>query len=58
MSKYIDTFGSRYEYSSQNAKELYKVFKRECEKYGILYKMEDIISDYKENYNQTQMSLF
>lgn len=58
VSKYIDTFGNRYEYSSQNAKELYKVFKIECEKYGILYKMKDIISDYKEKYNQTQMSLF
>lgn len=58
VGKYIDTFGNRYEYSSQNAKELYKVFKIECEKYGILYKMKDIISDYKEKYNQTQMSLF
>lgn len=58
VSKYIDTFGNRYECSSQNAKELYKVFKGECEKYGILYKMKDIISAYKENYNQTQMSLF
>lgn len=58
VSKYIDTFGNRYECSSQNAKELYKVFKIECEKYGILYKMKDIISDYKEKYNQTQMSLF
>lgn len=58
VGKYIDTFGSRYEYSSPNAEKLYKVFRRECEKYGILYKMEDIISDYKENYNQTQMSLF
>ena len=58
VGKYIDTFGSRYEYRTTNAEKLYKVFKGECEKYGILYKMEDIISDYKENYNQTQMSLF
>lgn len=58
VGKYIDTFGSRYEYRTQNVEKLYKVFKRECEKYGILYKMEDIILDYKENYNQTQMSLF
>lgn len=58
VGKYINTFGNRYEYSSQNTEKLYKVFKRECEKYGILYKMKDIISDYKGKYNQTQMSLF
>lgn len=56
--KYIDTYGDRYEYPSINSKELWKVFKSECEKYGILYNMEDIIKDYKSKYEEVQISLF
>ncbi|GAA0071911.1 radical SAM protein [Clostridium sardiniense] len=56
--KYIDTYGDRYEYTSINSKELWKVFKIECEKYGILYNMEDIIKDYKSKYEEVQISLF
>ena len=36
-----------------------KVFEDECDKYGILYKMNDIIRAYKKkNTNDEQISLF
>lgn len=57
--KYIKTYGERYICNPLNAQKLYKVFTEECEKYGILYKMEDIIRDYKKNFNEAeQISLF
>ena len=38
--------------------KLLKIFKEECEKYNLLYKMEDIIRDYKRSYNFEQLTLF
>lgn len=55
---YIETYGDRYEYSSINSDELWKVFKDECKRYGILYKMKDIIKDYRSKYEEVQISLF
>lgn len=46
--KYIKTFGNNYFCYSLN-KNLYTVFKEECKKYGLLYKMEDIINTYKKS---------
>ena len=57
--KYIKIFGERYSCEAQNWKYLYKVFVCECEKYGIWYKMEDIIKAYKKPVEKIdQMSLF
>lgn len=56
--KYINQFGNAYECRSPKAKKLWQVFRKECEKHGILYKMEDIIKGYKQKYNNTQLSLF
>lgn len=55
---YIKSFGNAYECRSPKAKELWKVFKCECDKKGILYKMDDIIKGYKNGYGNTQLSLF
>lgn len=55
---YLDTFGNRYECQSNKSKILWKVFKDECEKYGILFRMKDIIKDYKKGYGEVQISLF
>lgn len=55
---YMNTFGDVYENTSPNATYLWKIFKSECEKYNILYKMEDIIRDYKHNYERTQITWF
>lgn len=58
VKKYIDTYGEKYECPPMNSSKLWKVFKEECEKYGLLYKMDDIIKDYKSRYEKVQMSLF
>lgn len=57
--RYIKTYGERYNCVVPNYKYLFKVFAEECNKYGILYKMEDIIKAYKkDNSNNEQISLF
>ena len=57
--KYIKYYGNRYNCLVPNYKRLYKVFTDECNKYGILYNMKDIIREYKkENKNNEQISLF
>lgn len=57
--KYIKTYGNKYSCLAPNYKYLYKVFADECDKYGILYKMNDIIKAYKnEIRNDEQITLF
>ncbi len=46
--KYIQSYGNSYFCSVLQAKHLYQVFAKECERYHILYKMEDIIHAYKK----------
>ena len=57
--KYIKNYGDRYNCLVPNYKQLYKVFIDECDRYGILYKMNDIIRTYKkESTKDGQISLF
>lgn len=56
--KYIKNFGNSYECRSLRAKELFGLFKKKCNEYGILYKMNDIITEYKKPYQIEQLSLF
>ena len=56
--KYIENFGNAYECRSPNSKALWKLFQSECDKTGIIYKMSEIISAYKEGYGSEQLSLF
>lgn len=58
VSEYIKRYGNSYECTSPGARKLWQVFSRECERYGILYRMKDIIHGYKKNYEVTQLSLF
>lgn len=58
VRKYINTYGDRYECESSNAKDLWKTFTEECDKYGIIYKMKNIIKGYRKNYEEEQLSLF
>lgn len=52
--KYIKTYGNEYFcYSLQNWKNL---FEKECTKYGLLYKMEDIIKAYRKEADTKQLS--
>lgn len=58
IGQYRKRYGEAYECRSPRAKQLYAVFAHECEKYGILYKMKDIIHAYKKGYGEGQMNLF
>lgn len=57
--KYIKYYGNCYDCTVLNARRLYQVFKEECDKYGILYNMKDIIKDYKKEKKKVeQLTLF
>lgn len=56
--KYLRQFGNAYECRSPQANHLWQLFTKECNKAGILYKMQDIIRAYKKGYDDRQMSLF
>lgn len=56
--KYKKYYGNSYNCVSPNAQKLWAVFTNECDKFGILYNMKDIISDYKRGYGDMQLSFF
>ncbi len=56
--KYIKQYGNAYECRSPKAKELWNLFKSECDRLGILYKMEDIVRGYTQGYGIDQLSFF
>lgn len=56
--KYRYTYGNNYNCSSRNAKELYYTFVKECEKYKIIYNMNEITNAYKMGYGDMQLSFF
>ncbi len=57
-TEYIKRYGNSYGCSSPRAKNLWNLFSKECQRYGILYQMPDIIHSYKKDYQMTQLSLF
>ena len=57
--KYQRRYGSSYGCLVPDHKHLYQAFTEECERYGILYKMDDIIKAYKpERKTDEQTALF
>lgn len=56
--RYIKEYGFAYECRSKRATKLWELFKAECDKAKILYKMNDIIAGYKKNYEVKQISFF
>ncbi len=57
--KYVRRYGNRYFCAPANANELYKLLVQECDHYGILHEMGDIIRAYKkERPADQQLSLF
>lgn len=57
--KYIKVYGEKYNCLVPNYQKLYKTFQNECEKYGLLYKMPDIIKAYKKEIKTNeQITLF
>ncbi|MDR1120665.1 MAG: hypothetical protein LBM08_07075, partial [Dysgonamonadaceae bacterium] len=56
-SRYIHTFATNYVCNPLN-KNLLNTIRKECNKYGLLYKMQDIIKAYKRtNACSEQLSL-
>lgn len=55
--QYIEAFGESYMCVSPNQKVLKEHFKKLCHKYGILYKMTDIITESKKYIKHEQISL-
>jgi len=56
--RYIRKFGDAYECRSPNNKALTKIFRTECERHGILYKMDDVfayLSDIEPKTKQTSL---
>lgn len=56
--KYEKRYGQRYYCASPGSRRLYGILEEECRKYGILWRMPDIIHAYKKNYQYEQLSLF
>lgn len=56
--KYVKTYGNSYECKSLQGKELWRIFGEECKRYGILYKMDEIIRAYKSYGQPVQLSWF
>lgn len=56
--RYIKEYGFSYECRSKRSVELWKIFKAECNKAKIIYRMKDIIEGYKKQYEVKQISLF
>ncbi len=56
--KYRRKFGNYYECHSPRARQLWKIFTEDCDRYGILYNMSDIIKAYKTGYEDTQLTFF
>ena len=56
--KYIKNYGNSYVCNSPRAKQLWKLFTKECDARGLLYKMQDIIAAYKQGYGMQQLRLF
>ena len=56
--KYIKNYGSSYECRSLKSKELMSLFQYKCNRLGMLYKMNDIIMEYKKPYQTVQLTLF
>lgn len=56
--KYIDRYGGAYECPVPDLERLWTVFTEECSRYGILYKMRDIIYACQKDYEAEQLSFF
>lgn len=56
--KYQARYGDKYSCDVPNAKALHTAFAKECDKYGLLHKMPDIIAGYKTGYAPAQFSFF
>ena len=57
-ARYEARYGERYTCTSPRAKQLYALFSQACPEAGLLYRMGDIISAYRQGYGSSQLSFF
>ena len=56
---YQHRYDRRYQCQVPDSRKLWNAFKKECDRLGLLYKMEDITADYQKNgFKMDQLSLF
>lgn len=58
LMRYKAVYGESYECVVPNYEKLELLFQEKCNQYGILYRMPDIIQEYKKKYDINQLSLF
>lgn len=56
--KYIQTYGNNYVCNSKKAKQLWNIFRENCERLGLMYNMNAITQSYKMGYGDRQLSFF
>lgn len=56
--RYQETFGQQYVCLSPQAKELAVLFEEECRRYGLRWRMQDIIAGYRRPPEAMQLELF
>lgn len=54
--KYTQHFGERYHATSPRAKHLWQIFTQECQRFGLLYNMQDIVRAYRRGRETGQLS--
>lgn len=54
--EYLQHFGNIYSCASPQSKSLWATFTRECQRQGLLYKMADIVAQYKLEHGSQQLS--
>ena len=57
-SRYIQTYGTRYQCTSPRAKQLWTLFSRRCRELGLLYEMRHISSAALRPYRDRQLTFF
>lgn len=55
--RYRQVYADQYLCESQNSKALAGIFRQECEKYGLLYRMKDIVEAYRKTPSYEQLKL-
>lgn len=56
--RYIKRYGDSYSCTVPQAKKLYHCVAAECDRLGLLYKMQDIVRSYRQGYEGTQLTFF
>ena len=55
---YQKEYGEKMYCNSPHSRKLWKVFQEECDRYGIIYKMDQIIREARKPYTYSQLSFF